>query len=136
MWFKKIMVFVDRRDYQDKVASLFKNCLLINWDTDKEQVIQQANTMDEFLIIGMLTASWEGLDIPWVEVWVLFFSTSREGSLEQMVWRAKRFAWSKEKAYRIDFQDISIIEPDTKKDFWAKRRLKYYKEKWWPVSEF
>jgi len=132
--FKRIMVFVDRREYQEKIKELiFPNAILINWDTDKEKVLEELKSKDEFLIIGMVTASWEWFDVPRIEVWILFFSTTWAGSIEQMVWRAKRFADGKEYAYWVDVQEHSKIEPDQYKWFWMSERLKLYRERWWPV---
>lgn len=132
--FKKIMVFVDRREYQERIKELvFPNAILINWDSNKEQILNDLKTKDEFLIIGMVTASWEWFDVPGIECWVLFFSTSWAGSIEQMVGRAKRFSEWKEYAYWVDIQERSKIEPDLYKSFGMWERLKLYKERWRPV---
>lgn len=132
--FKKFIVFVDRLDYQKRIKELvFPNAILINWETDKEKVLEEMKSKDEFLAIGMVTASGEWFDVPWIEVWVLFFSTTRAWSLEQMVWRAKRFADWKEYAYRVDVQESSKIEPDQYKWFWQRDRMEYYKQRWRPV---
>lgn len=132
--FKRIMVFVDRREYQERIKELvFPNAVLINWDTDKEKVLAELKNKNEFLIIWMVTASGEWFDVPWIECWVLFFSTAWAGSIEQMVWRAKRFSEWKERAFRIDIQETSKIEPDQWKWFWQWERMKLYKERWWPV---
>lgn len=134
-WFKRLILFVDRREYQEKIKSeVFPNAILINWDTDKEKVINELKDKDEFLIIWMVTASGEWFDIPSIECGILFYSTSWEWTLEQMIWRAKRFHWNKEYAYRLDFCEYSKIEPDMYKTFWARERLKWYKEKWFEVS--
>ena len=104
-WFKKIMVFVDRREYQEHIKELvFPNAVLINWDTDKEKVLEELKTKDQFLIIWMVSASWEWFDVPGIECWILFFSTAWMGSIEQMVGRAKRFSEWKEYAYRVDIR--------------------------------
>lgn len=132
--FKKLMVFVDRRDYQEKIKEMiFPNAVLINWDTDKDAVLKDLNSRDEFLIIWMVTASGEWFDVPGIECWILFFSTSRAGSIEQMVWRAKRFSEWKEYAYWVDFQDYCKIEPDQYRSFGSKARLDLYRERWWAV---
>lgn len=133
-WFKKIMVFVDRLEYQKHIKELvFPNAILINWETDKEKVLDELKELDEFLILWMVSASGEWFDVPWIECWVLFFSTAWAGSIEQMVGRAKRFSEWKEYAYRVDIQERSKIEPDQWKGFWQWERMKFYKERGWPV---
>lgn len=133
-WFKKIMVFVDRREYQERIKELaFPNAVLINWDTDKEKVLAELKEKDEFLILWMVTASGEWFDVPWIECWILFFSTAWAWSIEQMVGRAKRFSEWKEYAYRVDIQERSKIEPDQRKWFGMWERLRFYAERWWPV---
>jgi len=133
-WFRKLMVFVDRREYQEHIKELvFPNAILINWDTDKWKVLEELKTKDEYLIIWMVTASWEWFDVPWIECWILFFSTAWAWSIEQMVWRARRYSWDKEYAYRLDIQESSRIEPDTRKWFGQWERTKYYKERWWEI---
>lgn len=135
-WFKKIMVFVDRREYQEHIKELvFPNAVLINWDTDKEKVLEELKTKDQFLIIWMVSASWEWFDVPGIECWILFFSTAWMGSIEQMVGRAKRFSEWKEYAYRVDIQESSTIEPDQHKWFGQWERMKFYAERWWPVMK-
>lgn len=132
--FKKLMVFVDRREYQERIKELvFPNAILINWDSNKEQILNDLKTKDEFLIIGMVTASWEWFDVPGIECWILFFSTVWAGSIEQMVGRAKRFSEWKEYAYRVDIQERSKIEPDHWKSFGMWERLKLYEQRWRPV---
>ena len=132
--FKRIMVFVDRLDYQKKIKELvFPNAILINWGTDKEKVLEELKSKDEYLLIWMIGASGEGFDVPWIEIGILFFSTTWAGSIEQMVGRAKRFSDWKEYAYWLDFQEVSKIEPDQHKWFGMSDRLKLYKERWWPV---
>ena len=132
--FKRIMVFVDRLDYQKKIKELvFPNAILINWETDKEKVLEELKSKDEYLLIWMIGASGEGFDVPWIEIGILFFSTTWAGSIEQMVGRAKRFSDWKEYAYWLDFQEVSKIEPDQHKWFGMSDRLKLYKERWWPV---
>lgn len=132
--FKKLMVFVDRREYQERIKELaFPNAILINWDTDKEKVLNELKDKDQFLILWMVTASGEWFDVPWIECWILFFSTAWAWSIEQMVGRARRFAWDKEHAYRVDIQETSKIEPDQRKWFGQWERMKFYKERWWPT---
>lgn len=131
LWFKKLMVFVDRREYQEHIKELaFPNAILINWDSDKEKILDELKTKDEFLIIWMVTASGEWFDVPGIECWILFFSTAWAWSIEQMVGRARRYSWDKEYAFRVDIQESSKIEPDTRKWFGQWERMKYYKERW------
>lgn len=134
--FRKIMVFVDRREYQEEIAKYFSNPILINWDSNKKEVLDKMASEDQYLAIGIVWASWEGFDAPWVEIGILFYSTKWEGSLEQMIGRARRFWKWKTKAYWLDFQDYSMIEPSLRKNFWASQRVKYYKERWRDVKEF
>lgn len=127
--FKRIMVFVDRRVYIERLQKEFPKALVIHWDSDKERVIEEAKSKDEFLLFGMVTASWEWFDVPSIQCWVLFYSTSWKGSIEQMVGRSRRFHWDKKYGYRVDFQDIGRVwENEYKKNFGAKNRASIYKE--------
>lgn len=135
LWFRKIMVFIDRREYQEKLSTYFPKAILINGDSDKKEVLQMMKEKPEYLAIGITSASGEWFDAPWVEIGILFHSTGYEWTIEQAVGRAKRFAPGKSKAYWVDFQDRSIIEPDYHKDFSARQRMKYYREKWRPVKQ-
>lgn len=134
-WFKRLILFVDRREYQDKLKTdVFHNAILINGDTDKEKVINELKDKDEYLIIGMVTATWEGFDVPAIQCWILFYSTSRAWSLTQMIWRAKRFHGEKQYAYWVDFQDYAMIPPKLYKSFWAKARKEFYIQQWFEVN--
>ena len=127
--FKRIMIFVDRRSYIERLQKEFPKALVIHWDTNKEKVIEEAKSRDEFLLLGMVSASWEWFDVPSIQCWVLFYSTSWKGSIEQMVGRARRFNWDKEYGYRVDFQDIGRVgDNDYKRNFGSKHRLKIYKD--------
>lgn len=127
--FKRIMIFVDRRSYIERLQREFPKALVIHWDTNKEKVIEEAKSRDEFLLLGMVSASWEWFDVPSIQCWVLFYSTSWKGSIEQMVGRARRFHWDKEYGYRVDFQDIGRVgDNDYKRNFGSKYRLKIYKD--------
>lgn len=133
-WFKRLILFVDRREYQEKIkANIFPNAYVINWDTNKEQIINELKDKDEYLIIWMIWACGEGFDIPAIQVWILFYSTSREWSLEQAIGRSRRFSWDKKYGYRVDFQETAKIE-NTYKNFWVNERMKRYRERWFDIS--
>ncbi len=129
-WLKKFIIFVDRIKAQEKVKELFPKAYIINWDSDKKKVIEEVKNKDEFLIIGMVTASWEGFDIPSIQCWVLFYSTDYPVTLTQMIWRSKRFNWDKDCAYWVDFQHTAKIEPNTYKNFGSKKRMEWYNAQW------
>lgn len=134
-WFKRMMIFVDRRESLEKINELFPKAYVIHWDVDKEEVINKVKPLDEFLLIWMVTASWEWFDVPSIQCWVLFYSTSREWSLIQMMWRTQRFSWDKKFWYWVDFQDYSKIEPNKYiKSFWAKERIKLYNSLWYDIE--
>lgn len=127
--FKRIMVFVDRRTYIERLQKEFPKALVIHWDSDKEKVIEEAKSKDKFLLLGMVSASWEWFDVPSIQCWVLFYSTSWKGSIEQMVGRSRRFHWDKKYGYRVDFQDYGRVgSNEYTKNFWASNRMKIYKE--------
>ena len=132
-WLKRFIVFIDRIKAQEKVKELFPNAYIINWDSDKKKVIEEVKNKDEFLIIGMVTASGEGFDIPSIQCWILFYSTDYPVTLTQMAWRAKRFSEGKDCAYWVDFQHTAKIEPNVYKNFGYKKRLEWYKEQWFQV---
>jgi len=133
-WFKRLILFVDRREYQDKIkAEVFPNAYIINWDTDKEQIVNELKNKEEFLILWIVWACGEWFDIPQIEAGILFYSTSWEWSLEQMIWRSRRFYWDKKYWYWCDFQETAKIE-NTYKNFWVAERMKYYKERWFEIN--
>lgn len=134
-WFKRLILFVDRREYQDKIkAEVFQNSYIINWDTDKEQIVNELKNKEEFLILWIVWACGEWFDIPQIEAGILFYSTSWEWSLEQMIWRSRRFHWDKKYWYWVDFQETARIE-NTYKNFWVAERMKYYKERWFEIQQ-
>lgn len=113
---------------------MFPNAYVINWDSNKEEIINELKDKDEYLILGMIWACGEWFDLPAIQCGILFYSTSWEWSLEQAIGRSRRFNWDKQYGYRCDFQEYSKIEPDMYRTFWARDRLKWYKEKWFEIN--
>lgn len=53
------MVFIDRREYQEKLSTYFPKAILINGDSDKKEVLQMMKEKPEYLAIGITSASGE-----------------------------------------------------------------------------
>lgn len=132
--FKRLILFVDRKEYIEKIkAEVFPNAVIISGDTNKEQVINELKNKDEYLILWMIWACGEWFDLPTIQAWILFYTTSWKWSLEQAIGRSRRFHWDKKYWYWVDFQETARIE-NTYKNFWVAERMKFYKERWFEIS--
>jgi hypothetical protein len=69
----------------------------------------------------------EGMNIPQLEVWILFTSASFRWGIDQMAWRVRRFYGDKTCWYFIDFQDYISIAWSKYKSPWVYNRRKAYK---------
>lgn len=134
LWLRKFIVFVDRVDYAYKIQSYFNEAVVLSWKEDKESVIESVKGKDEFLIIAMSWCAGEWFDLPEIECGVLFYSTKRDNSIEQLCWRARRKSDWKKNCYWVDFQHTSKIW-DKYTAFNKWERLRYYKKRWREVTK-
>jgi len=89
-----------------------------------------------YVIIAMTQCVQEWRDVPQLELWVLFYNTTRVNAIEQMVWRVRRHHWNKTHWLRIDFNDrIKLIENKQTRYWWLNDRKKLYKTLWREVAD-
>lgn len=134
MWFKKIIVFVDRISQIDLIQSIMPFAIRLTWAENKDEFLESIKWKDSYLIVAMSQCAWEWFDLPVLECGILFMSTSWTNTIDQTAGRIRRYSWNKEMAYYIDFIDIlQIMWWKTKKLWWYERN-KIYKQKWWTVK--
>lgn len=131
-WFKKIIIFTDRVYHIEQIQELVPWTVRI---TGQEPIKERAKLIDDlakkdsYTIVAMSQCVGEWFDLPALECWILFMSTSRNNTIEQTAGRMRRYSGDKEMAYMVDFIDhIQIMWGKTKK-LWRYERLRMYKQK-------
>lgn len=134
LWFKKMIVFTDRLEHIKLIQQHIPESIKLTGTEDKTQFLEYIKTQDEYTIIAMSQCAGEGFDLPELECWILFMSTSWNNTIDQTAGRIRRFHWDKQVAYYIDFIDIIRIM------WWKRKRLgrydrnRLYKNKWRDVE--
>ena len=135
LWKKRFIIFTDRVEHikkmYEELSQHFDNVYEYYSETDKDKVI---DSYDEWIIIGNIQCCWEWFNIPSLEVWILFVSTQRSNTVEQAVWRVRRYYWDKTHWILVDFIDELQIGVWKKKVLWWYARKKIYNEQWREVK--
>lgn len=134
LWFKKIIVFTDRLEHIKLIQAHLPESIRLTGQEDKTKFLEYIKEKDDYLIVAMSQCAGEGFDLPDLECWILFMSTSWTNTIDQTAGRIRRFHWDKQVAYYIDFIDIIKIMWWKKKKLWRYDRHRIYKNKWWDVS--
>ena len=134
--FKKIIVFTDRRAHIDLIQELIPGTIRLTGNEDKTEFLESIVGKDEYTIIAMSQCAWEWFDLPALECWILFMSTSRNNTIDQTAGRIRRYSWEKELAYYIDFIDVLKIMWWKKKKLGRYERSRIYKNKGRAVEPF
>ncbi len=138
-WFRNFIVFSDRLDHISKLEEILKNefsnkhVVVIKWESDVLKIMEELKDRHDIIIIWSTSVVKEGMNIPQLEVWILFTSSSFKWWIDQMVGRVRRFYWDKEFGYFIDFQDYISIAWSKYKSPWVYSRRKAYKSFWWSI---
>jgi superfamily II DNA or RNA helicase len=136
LWFKKIIVFTDRTAHIDLIQSIIPGTIRLTWTENKTKFLEEIANKDEYLIVAMSQCAGEWFDLPELECWILFMSTSWNNTIDQTAGRIRRFSWDKETAYYIDFIDNLRIMWWKKKKLWRYERSRIYKKKGRDVVPF
>jgi len=136
LWFKKIIIFTDRTAHIDLIQSIIPNTIRLTGAEDKTKFLEEIANKDEYLIVAMSQCAGEWFDLPELECWILFMSTSWNNTIDQTAGRIRRFSWDKQVAYYIDFIDILRIMWWKKKKLWRYERSRIYKNKGREVTPF
>lgn len=129
---KRVIVFVDRIEIMDKTKQYFESkwqrvYTVYSWNS-KIALENDLEKYTNYVIIAMTQCVQEWRDVPQLELWVLFYNTTRVNAIEQMVWRVRRFHWAKSHWLWIDFNDrIKLIENKQTRYWWLNDRKKLYK---------
>lgn len=130
VWFKKMIIFTDRTKHINNIYEVLsktqKNIFIIDWKHDIEKVLKDIKKLDSYILIWQTASAWEWMDIPPLQLGILFQSTSYINTVEQTVWRIKRKYWDKKVAFFIDFADYMQIGKSKKKVLWWYDRKKAY----------
>ncbi len=125
--FNKIIIFVDRTDLLDILTWLFPDAYTMRWWKDNVWIKNELLWKKKYLLISMEQVVREGMNIPWLELWVLFFSSSEINTVQQLAWRVRRIVDWKEYWYLLDFVDTISLEWSKTKVLWYYNRKKIYK---------
>jgi len=141
-WFKNYIIFSDRLEHIDRLENLLKkeftnkHVQVIKWKTDVLNVMKELKNKQDIIIIWSTSVVKEWMNIPQLEIGILFTSASFKWWLDQMAWRVRRFYWDKQYWYFIDFQDYISINWSKYKSPWVYSRRKAYKSFKWPIWNF
>lgn len=133
-WFKNFIVFSDRLEHiariYEELSTSFpnKHIVVIKWESDVLGIMNELKWKHDFIIIGSNSVVKEGMNVPQLEVWILFVSAVFKWGLDQMAWRVNRVYGDKEFWYFVDFQDEITIMGTKPKKLWVYSRHKAYKE--------
>jgi len=137
-WFNKFVIFTDRIDNVELIVSNIKilPTVKLTWKTDKEEFRWIIKSMQEYIIVAIDKCAWVWFDLPELECWILFMSTSWNNTLDQSAGRMRRKYWDKEYAFYVDFIDTIQISSWKKKKLWRYERNRIYKNKKRSVESF
>lgn len=138
-WFKNFIVFSDRIEHIKTIEEVLrkefpnKYIVVIKWESDVLSIMEELKNKQDIIIIWSNAVVKEWMNVPQLEVWILFVSAAFRWWIDQMAGRVNRFYWDKKFWYFIDFQDEISIWWSKSKKLWVYSRRKAYKEFWWPV---
>jgi superfamily II DNA or RNA helicase len=135
-WFRKIIVFTDRTAHIDLIQNIIPDTIRLTGSEDKTKFLADIADKEDYTIIAMSQCAGEWFDLPALECWILFMSTSWNNTIDQTAGRIRRFSWDKQVAYYIDFIDILRIMWWKKKKLWRYERSRIYKNKGRDVVPF
>ena len=137
-WYTKFIVFSDRVEHIQRTLDILAqngfNPIWYYWASNKDESEAKIKTSKKYVIVWHPTSCGEWFDVPNIEVSILFTSTWWEGIIQQMAWRARRYANDKKEWVLVDFVDVmSIMGGKTKSlSFW--KRMKVYKQLDWETA--
>lgn len=136
----KYIIFSDRSQHiQDIITFLqskwYHNIFQLDWSTNKKKFFESIAGLDNYIIVANTRSGWRWFDLPSIECWILFTSTSWENTVRQSSWRSRREDWNKTIWYYVDFVDKYTIEWSKPKYLWRYERKKVYTTMWRPIID-
>lgn len=135
---KYFIVFSDRVEHiintTKYLKKSFANVWEYRWDSNKDQVIKEFESLDWGIIVGNLQSCWEWFNIKKLEVWILYVSTQWTVTCEQAAWRVRRCYGDKKEGIFVDFVDCLSFNWSRVKKLWWYERKKIYAQKWWALN--
>jgi len=122
--YNKIIIFTDRTSQIDILSEQLPWAFVMKWGLDNVATKNKLLWLDNYVLLAMEQVVREWMNIPWLEFWILFFSSSEINTIQQLAGRVRRFAPGKEFWYLLDFIDILSIEW-----YWKKKIMWYYNRK-------
>ena len=126
--FDRIMIFVDRRETLEILSELMPKAYVMKGWNDNVAIKNELLNKDKYVLIAMEQVVREWMNIPGLEIGIIFFSSSEINSINQMAWRVRRFAPWKDYWYIVDFVDTLRLEWSKKKTLWYYNRKQIYKD--------
>lgn len=131
-WYTKIIIFSDRVKHIEKTLS-YINLSWFKWVPIYWWVkydIDKIRELEKYAIVCNIESVGEGFDLPELEVWILFVSSSWENRLTQTAWRVNRAYGNKKFWLYIDFVDYVKLFNWTK----AKPLWRYARKRFWETN--
>lgn len=128
IWYKRIIIFTDRDNHIENIHKAIPLAIIISGKTNHKEFRDYVDSHEEYIIIGSHWCVGEWFDLPALEVWILFMSTSWNNTVRQTSGRARRFGEWKELSLYVDFVDKMTIMWSKPKVLWRSQRNKVYKE--------
>ena len=139
-WLRNFIVFSDRLDHIARIEEYLTNefpkmaIIVVKGESDQMKIMEELKWKQDIIIVGSTAVVKEGMNIPQLEVWILFTSASFRGGIDQMAGRVRRYYGEKKCWYFIDFQDYISIAWSKYKSPWVYSRRKAYKSFWWKIG--
>lgn len=136
LWMKKLIFFSDRTQHLENLSSIiWDDAILFYGKSDIDDVKQRIKSKDCYVILWNIKCCWEWFDVPELQCWILWVSTTWVKSIVQMAWRMVRiFPWKTE-AFFVDIMDTLQVDTSKKKYLWTSQRKKMYQELWWNIRD-
>lgn len=129
IWLTKVIFFSDRTQHLEILSSLIGDeSILFYGKSDIVKAKERVLTLEKYVILGNIKTCWEWFDLPELQCWILWVSTSWVKSIIQMAWRMVRPSWNKTCAYFIDIFDTLTVWQSRPKPLGHYQRRKIYRE--------
>lgn len=130
--FKRIIIFVDRVDYAEKIHKAIEHSYIMTGAYDNNATKNLLLKLDSYVLVAMTQCVREWMNIPNLEFGIMFHSTSELNTIQQVAGRVRRFAENKDFGYLLDFVDVIKIDDgyweSKSKTLWLYNRKKIYQD--------
>jgi len=94
--YNKIIIFTDRTSQIDLLSEQLPWAFVMKWWLDNVATKNKLLWLDNYVLLAMEQVVREWMNIPGLEFWILFFSSSEINTIQQLAGRVRRFAPGKE----------------------------------------